>query len=162
LWPTSLPLTGRQVAARVPHRSQEAVSVALDRLVGQGIVHRQEPGRAYLHTPNYEHLAVAALVGLRAALIDRLRTHLSAWSPPPHHASLFGSTARGDGDAGSDVDLLIIRPDAVDDEDAAWRRQVDDLQRDGVDLAGVPLRKALGRRRSGDEPAILLGRAAHN
>jgi predicted nucleotidyltransferase len=192
LWPTSLPLTGRQVAARVPHRSQKAVSVALDRLVTQGIVHRQEAGRAYLHTPNYEHLAapaVAALVGLRAALIDRLRIRLRAWSPQPHHASLFGSTARGDGDAGSDIDLLIVRPDAVDDEDAAWRRQVDelteavlawtgnpagivelslaelvaqrndppeiltDLQRDGVDLAGVPLREALGRRRSGDEPS---------
>lgn len=189
LWPTALPLTGRQVAARVPHRSQKAVSVALDRLVGQGLVHRQEAGRAYLHTPNHEHLAapaVAALAGLRATLIERLRAQLAAWSPAPWHVSLFGSVARGDGDGASDVDLLIVRPEGVDAEDAAWRRQVEaltgavhawtgnhagiielsaaelaayrddppeivtELRRDGVDLAGIPVRKAFAARASGD------------
>lgn len=192
LWPTDLPMTGRQVAARVPHRSQKAVSVALDRLVGQGLVHRREAGRAYLHTPNREHVAapaVVALAGLRGTLIDRLRAHLAGWSPAPRHASLFGSVARGDGDATSDVDLLIVRPDGVEAEDAAWRRQVEaladavlawtgnhagiielsaaelaayrddppeivtELRRDGIDLAGIPVRAAFAGRASADEPS---------
>jgi predicted nucleotidyltransferase len=34
------------------------------------------------------------------------------------HASLFGSAARGDGVPESDIDLLIIRPERVDAEDA--------------------------------------------
>ena len=171
----------------------------IDRLVTQGLVHRQTAGRAYLHTPNHEHLAgpaVAALAGLRGELIERLRAQLRAWSPPPEHASLFGSTARGDGDSASDVDLLIVRPDGVDDEDAGWRQQVEeladavlswtgntagiielsaaelaahrnapptiftDLHQDGIDLAGIPLRKALGRRASHDEPSSTSSHAA--
>jgi predicted nucleotidyltransferase len=43
------------------------------------------------------------------------------------HASLFGSTARGDGDTQSDVDLVVIRPAAVDEEDPTWREQLDRL-----------------------------------
>jgi predicted nucleotidyltransferase len=43
------------------------------------------------------------------------------------HASIFGSTARGDGDASSDIDLLVVRPDSVDSEDPAWRDQLHEL-----------------------------------
>ena len=41
------------------------------------------------------------------------------------HAALFGSAARGDGGLDSDIDLLIVRPDGVDEEDSAWRAQID-------------------------------------
>ena len=34
---------------------------------------------------------------------------------------LFGSTARGDGDRQSDVDLLLVAPDGVDHR---WERQI--------------------------------------
>lgn len=72
---TTRPLTGRQVAGLVPRGSQKAVSVALDRLVEQGIVLRQEAGRAYLHVLNRDHLAAPAvevLAGLRGELLARL------------------------------------------------------------------------------------------
>lgn len=179
---TTRPLTGRQVAQLVRRGSQTAVSRALDRLVAQGVVHRQEAGRAYLHTLNRNHLAVPAIEALatmRTELLGRLRGELASWEPRPVHASLFGSAARADGDAESDVDILLVRPDDVDEQDVAWRDAVDrlarsleewtgnhaglieltetefarlpsaappilaELRRDGIDLAGTPLRCAL-------------------
>jgi Nucleotidyltransferase domain len=127
---TTGPLTGRQVAGLVRRGSQKAVSVALDRLVEQGIVLRQEAGRAYLHVLNRQHLAAPAvevLAGLRAELIVRLRAMFEAWKVAPVHASLFGSAARGDGDSQSDIDLLVVRPDRVDEEQEPWRTQVEGL-----------------------------------
>jgi predicted nucleotidyltransferase len=40
---------------------------------------------------------------------------------------VFGSAARGDDHAGSDIDLLVVRPDAVDEDDDAWIQQLYEL-----------------------------------
>ena len=127
---TTRPLTGRQVAQLVRQGSQKAVSVALDRLVEQGVVLREEAGRAYLHVLNRDHIAAPVaelLAAMRGELLQRLRERISSWHVSPVHTSLFGSTARGDGDTQSDVDLLVVRPGHVDAEDPAWRAQLDDL-----------------------------------
>jgi hypothetical protein len=52
---------------------------------------------------------------------------IGSWDVHPLHASLFGSAARGDGDAQSDIDLLIVRPTAVDADDGEWRGQIEAL-----------------------------------
>jgi hypothetical protein len=127
---TTAPLTGRQIAGLVRRGTSPSVSAALARLAEQGLVHRQRAGRAYLHTLNRAHVAapvVELLAGLRAELLRRLRDALGHWRPAPVHASLFGSTARADGDTDSDIDLLIVRPVDVDEEDPAWRTQLDAL-----------------------------------
>jgi predicted nucleotidyltransferase len=72
---------------------------------------------------------VEILTRLRHTLLDRLRTEFEAWRPNPIHASMFGSAARGDGDASSDIDLLLIRPDRVDEDQSPWADQVDRLRR---------------------------------
>lgn len=124
---TTAPLTGRQIARLAARGTSPSVSAALARLVEQGLVHRQVAGRAYLHILNRDHVAapaVQALAGLRGELLRRLRDTFAGWEPSPVHASMFGSAARADGDASSDIDLLVIRPKGVDAEDAAWRDQV--------------------------------------
>jgi predicted nucleotidyltransferase len=124
---TTAPLTGRQVARLVRRGTSPSVSAALDRLVEQGLVLRQEAGRAYLHTLNRDHIAapvVELLSGLRTELLRRLRETIGRWNPAPAHASMFGSAARGDGDTTSDIDLLIVRPRGVDEEDVSWRSQL--------------------------------------
>lgn len=63
----------------------------------------------------------------RAELVRRLRDAITGWEIPAVHASLFGSAARGDGDAHSDIDLLIVRPVDVDPDNANWRGQIDGL-----------------------------------
>jgi DNA-binding transcriptional ArsR family regulator len=127
---TTRPLTGRQVADLTRRGSQRAVSTVLDRLVEQGLVLRQKAGSSYLHTLNRDHLAapaVEALTRLRSELFDRIGRHVAAWAEPALNVTVFGSTARGDGDVRSDVDLFLVRSGGVDERDEGWRQQVVDL-----------------------------------
>lgn len=68
------------------------------------------------------------LLSLRQTLIQRLTNALDAWHLKPHHASLFGSAARADGNTNSDVDVFIVRPADVDSEMQIWSGQVNELQ----------------------------------
>lgn len=123
-------LTGRRIARLTGEGSQQGISKALNRLSEEGIVVREEAGNAILYSLNRQHLAAAAveqLVNLREELLKRLAQEFAAWPVPPVHASMFGSAARGDGDVRSDIDLFIVRPQAVDAEDAEWRGQIDRL-----------------------------------
>jgi predicted nucleotidyltransferase len=126
--------TGREVALAAG-RSPSGVRSVLDRLAEQGFVDSERAGRAYVYTLNREHLAapaVEALAGLRPALADRLRREIAGWRIAPSHASLFGSAARGDGDAASDVDLFIVRPGGIEAEDATWRDQLESCRHRGA------------------------------
>lgn len=123
---TTKPMSTRRISQLVKHGSYGGVKKAVERLVEQGLVSRETAGNAHLHLLNREHLAapiVDAMAGLRSAFLSRLREGFSTWAPPPLHASLFGSAARGDGDTHSDIDLFIVRPSEVDDEDPVWREQ---------------------------------------
>jgi len=127
---TTHPLTLRHVTRLVRHGSYGGVAKAIERLIAQGLVHRQVAGRAYLHTLNREHVAapiVQELAELRTILLSRMREELRSWSPAPVHASMFGSAARGDGDAASDIDLFLVRPADVGADDPRWRAQVSRL-----------------------------------
>jgi predicted nucleotidyltransferase len=127
---TTRPLTGREVARLVGRESHEGVREALNRLTEHGLVDRQEAGRALLFTLNRDHLAapaVAILADMRSELIRRLRRLIESWDIAPIYASMFGSAARADGNTESDIDLFIVRPNDVDDNDMIWRQQLDDL-----------------------------------
>jgi len=124
-------LTGREVAALTGRRSHSGVLDALNRLTEHGLVNRVELNRAYLFTLNREHLAAPAvelLMEMRAELRRRMRSTLDSWEIAPTHVSMFGSAARGDGGTASDIDLLIIRPSGVEDDDTMWRTQLADLK----------------------------------
>jgi DNA-binding transcriptional ArsR family regulator len=125
---TSRPLTGREISRLLGRSSHSGVIAALDRLVIQGLVDREEAGRAFLFTLNREHLAAAAaelLADLRGELLHRIRDAIDAWSIEPAHLSLFGSAARGDGDSSSDIDVFVVRRKAVERQDPLWREQLD-------------------------------------
>jgi len=127
---TTKPLGGREVA-RLAGVSQNGAWRALRRLVDQGVVIEQPAGgRAMLYTLNRDHLAadpIITLTRLRSILIERLKEQLAAWEVQSIHASIFGSAARGDGDTESDIDILVIRPKDVEEEDDQWRSQINSL-----------------------------------
>lgn len=130
---TTRPLTGREVAKLVKRGSQAGVNRTLRRLVEHGLVEGQEAGAAILYSFNREHLAapaVSALVDLRAELVRRLKEAFHRWKAQPLHASLFGSAARGDGKTSSDIDVFVVRPSGIDENDRRWREQLDQLARD--------------------------------
>jgi predicted nucleotidyltransferase len=127
---TTRPLTGREVARLAPEGSQAGIWKALTRLSDAGLVDREEAGSALLYSLNRDHLAapsVEHLMGLRAALRSRLEEIVRSWTVAPIHASMFGSTVRGDSDIDSDIDLFLVRPNDIDVEDARWRDQIDSL-----------------------------------
>jgi predicted nucleotidyltransferase len=127
---TTRPLTGREVARLVRAGSQPAVNAALRRLAEEGLVRAEEAGNAYLYTLNREHLgtqAVELLAGMRRELERRLRAEISEWEIAPAHVSIFGSAARGDGDTRSDIDIFVVRPADVAEDDPGWREQLERL-----------------------------------
>ena len=112
---STMPRSGREMA-RHSGRSNTGVQHVLDRLVDHGLVNRAEVGRTYLYSLNRDHLlapVVEQMADVRAELIRRLRDAIDGWAIPAVHASLFGSAARGDGNARSDIDLLIVLPAAT-------------------------------------------------
>lgn len=127
---TTRPLTGREVARLVRAGSQPTVNAALRRLAEEGLVHAEEAGNAYLYTLNRDHLAAPALeqlADIRSELKRRLRAEIADWEIAPDHASIFGSAARGDGDTRSDIDLFVVRPARVSEDDPRWRAQLERL-----------------------------------
>jgi predicted nucleotidyltransferase len=127
---TTRPLTGREVARLTGRTSHRGVSEVLARLVEHGLAERQEAGRALLFTLNREHLAAPAveiLASMRSELLRRIRELGDTWKIEAVHVSVFGSTARGEGDTQSDIDLFVVRSDAVSEDDPRWRGQLADL-----------------------------------
>lgn len=123
-------LTGRAIE-RESGGSHGGVQRALGHLVAEGIVTREAAGRAFLYRLNRDHLAarwIEGLASLRLELIERLRQTVASWQLPAAAVVLFGSAARGEAGRGSDIDLLVIRPTAVDYDDPLWREQVSALE----------------------------------
>jgi predicted nucleotidyltransferase len=81
------------------------------RLVDQGVVH-EVPGGYLLNRRHLVAPAVELLAGLHGELTARIRTEVQSWSPPAALVGMFGSAARRDGDAASDVDLLVVADEA--------------------------------------------------
>jgi len=126
---SSVPRSGREIARRAG-RSKTGVQHVLDRLVDQGIVERLVAGNAHLYSLNRDHLLAGAVEQMACAhteLIRRLREIIGSWEIPAVHTSMFGSAARGDGDAHSDIDLLIVRLAKLEPESEQWRAQIDAL-----------------------------------
>jgi predicted nucleotidyltransferase len=127
---TTRPLTGREVARLARAGSQPAVNAALRRLAEEGVVRAEEAGNAYLYVLNREHVAAPALellADVRTEFERRMRTEIAEWDIAPTHASIFGSAARGDGDVRSDIDIFVVRPAGVAEDDPGWREQLERL-----------------------------------
>jgi predicted nucleotidyltransferase len=111
--------------ARVTGLPPSSTVRAVDRLAGAGLVTVQEAGRSQLCSLNRSHLAVPAvleLLNLREALLGAIQQEIKAWLIQPLHASVFGSFARGEGDDTSDLDVLVVRPDDIDQN--VWAEQL--------------------------------------
>lgn len=124
------PLTGHEVGRLVKRGSLSGVRKVLSRLTDHGLVSVAEAGPALLYTLNRDHLVaplVMALARLRTELLDRIRGQIGTWEVPPVAAAVFGSAARGDGGLRSDVDILLVRSDQVNEDDPGWREQVSAL-----------------------------------
>lgn len=106
---TGAPLTGRQVHRLVGGgHSLWSVQEALKVLTRLGIVETQTIGRAGVHTINERHAAVPQLRALADPLAMLRAIVAESLGPSVESVVLFGSIARGESAAGSDIDLAVI------------------------------------------------------
>jgi predicted nucleotidyltransferase len=136
---TTRPLTGPEIQRLAGVGSPNGVRRVLTRLAEQGIVRANQHSAATFYSANREHLAwpaIEELVGIRRALFERIEHLIAGWEAAPLHASLYGSMARAGGDSGSDIDILLVRPQGIDEEDPPWAEQIDELRHKVTDWTG--------------------------
>ena len=126
------PLTGARVAA-LAARSETQVRLVLSRLHRHGLVEAERHGQSYSFLLNRWHVLVPGLEQIHQAmptLEEMIRAAVADWSVAPASLVLFGSAARRDGDADSDIDLLLVRDDTTNADDETWAEQRHALARD--------------------------------
>ncbi|MDY0913796.1 nucleotidyltransferase domain-containing protein [Rathayibacter festucae] len=148
-----------ELRTRIGSRSLEGIRRTLTRLVEEGIVTSQAVGRTTIYRLNRSHLAAGAIMELARldeTLHERLVSTLEGWAHQPGYAAMFGSAARGEMRAGSDLDLFLQQPAAPTD---AWHEQVSALVRDakawtGNDPRVLEMSEGELRDAAADEPVL--------
>lgn len=131
-----LPVT---TLAQVAGVGRTRASGILAELSDLGVVNRREIGRTVLVSLSRENAAgqlIDELANLRTGVIDRLRQLASEIEPEPASLSVFGSFARAEAEAGSDIDFLAVRSPGVDPE--RWAMSLTHFARRAGALTGNP------------------------
>ncbi|MFH1329222.1 MAG: nucleotidyltransferase domain-containing protein [Actinomycetota bacterium] len=122
------PVSGRGLARLLEGKaSQRGVADALKHLVFHGLVIRDDHPPSASFSLNRDHVAagIAELLGgLKDTLHQRCSAEVASWAHRPLWAALFGSIARGEGDASSDVDLALVVPDELNLDGPEWVDQL--------------------------------------
>jgi predicted nucleotidyltransferase len=114
-------------------------SRVLPGLVELGVLERREvpPSSLFRFVP--DHVASRAVLALARAsetVLEDLGHLATSLLVPPLSVAVFGSFARREADAESDIDLLVVRPDDVDEDDEKWAASMERLHTDGRHLTG--------------------------
>jgi predicted nucleotidyltransferase len=109
--------------ARLSGLSPAQVSRVLPKLVDLGLVARRDVPPTALFRLVEDHVAGRAVLALargRDAVVSELRRTATQVSPSPASITIFGSFARGEATADSDLDVLVVRPALARWEDEGW------------------------------------------
>ena len=128
-----------RTVARLSGVSVAQTSRILPSLVALGLVKRREVPPSALFGFVHDHLAsqaIALLARARERVIHELGQTAAALDPAPVSVIVFGSLARGDADTHSDIDVVVVRPEALDEDDDRWRRALEDWCNNAERLTG--------------------------
>jgi predicted nucleotidyltransferase len=125
---TTAALTGSRIATLTRRGSNSGVRVVLNRLVRQGLVLEQRAGGAILYRANREHVlwpAVEQLVTttdealsmVEQRISDVVTEHFMNENERSVTLAFYGSVARRDSNADSDIDIVAVFPDSVRPDD---------------------------------------------
>lgn len=107
----------RQIAREIG-TSVGSVQRELETLSEVGLLNRTTIGRQVFYQANSHHPAFAdvrSLIAKTSGIFHHLRSALAPLASQIIFALVYGSIARGDEDAGSDVDLMIVGNVTLDD-----------------------------------------------
>jgi predicted nucleotidyltransferase len=177
--PDGLAVSARDIARRADVAHNRASEV-LAALTVAGLARVQRAGRADLYQLNHEHVLYAGIhdlfseeASVRDELVRFLRRRLGRMRRV-REAFVFGSVARGESRASSDIDLALVIPGSG--ASAAEQRQIDELAREvrarfgselGVHISTQPLHarvkgrtgRALWRRVADEGIRVIPARA---
>ena len=106
---TDAPLTGRQIHAVLSDQyGLWSVQGTLKALAQLGLIRSRIVGRAGVHTINEDHAALSALRALLDPVAALKEVVEQTIDPGVQGVLLFGSIARGEATADSDIDLAVI------------------------------------------------------
>jgi predicted nucleotidyltransferase len=129
-------------AARLAEVSVNRATTVVNNLVSLGLVERREAGSAALIRLARDNEAaheIVALADIHSRVVDRLRAEADRIRPVPASLALFGSFARGEARADSDIDVLVVRPAHVAEDDAVWTDAVGRWADRARTVAGNPV-----------------------
>ncbi len=137
--------------------SQAQASRLLPDLVSLGVVERREVPPASLFRLVPEHVASQALLALARStdtVLHEMGRLAGALPQPPVSVIVFGSFARREAGADSDIDVVVVRPVDLDEDDDAWSASLAAWGRDVRRLTGNPVEIL---EVSADEAAAKIG-----
>lgn len=117
-----------RTVARLSGVSHAQVSRVLPGLVELGLVERREVPPSLLFRLDPDHIAAGPLVALargRDGLVEEMERVAAVLPVVPVSVIVFGSFARGEADAESDIDAVFVRPVGTDESDEAWADSVE-------------------------------------
>jgi len=157
---TTAPLNLRTLA-QLAGVSPAQASRVLPSLVELGMVERFEvpPSSQFLLArSSVAAQAVIELSRVRENAIERLELAAAAMTPPPESMIIFGSFARGEAGVDSDIDVIVVRPDSVDEDDddratalESWRGEATSITGNPVEVVEVSRDEAASKLRGRSE-----------
>lgn len=117
-------------------------SRVLPGLVELGVVERREVPPSSLFRLVPEHVASRAVLALAHStdtVLDEIGRLAGALPRPPASVIVFGSFAGGEAGRDSDVDLVVVRPTEIDENDDAWAESLEAWRRGIARLTGNPV-----------------------
>ena len=109
--------------ARLAGVSPAQASRVMPALVDLGVVERYEvpPSSQFLLArSNVAAQAVIELFRSPETASERIGLAAAAMAIPPESVIIFGSFARGEAGVDSDIDVVVVRPDSIDEDDDDW------------------------------------------
>lgn len=128
--------------ARLAGVSPAQASRVLPDLVRLGLVERREAPPSALFAMVVDNIAARAVRALsrsREVVLEELGTLAGQLDPAPASVIVFGSFARGEADASSDLDVVFVRPAEVGEDDERWSAAVDAWRAAARRLTGNPV-----------------------
>jgi len=128
-----------RTVARLAGVSPAQASRVLPGLVELGLVERREVPPSSLFRLNRENVASQLVIELarsRDTVLERMGAAARELPDPPVSVIVFGSFARREADRQSDIDIVIVRPDDIDEDDDTWTNGLEHWRRSVRALTG--------------------------
>ncbi len=131
-----------RTVARLAGVSPAQASRVLPGLVESGVVERREVPPSSLFRLNRSNVVAEAVIRLAEShdiALERIGAAAAELERPPASVIVFGSFARRTADGQSDIDVVVVRPDGIDEDDDAWGDGIEQWREDVHAITGNPV-----------------------